>query len=463
MSFCIFVGPTLRQEEIRRICDADCRPPASQGDVYQASRRRVTAIGIIDGFFSGSPSVWHKEILWALSQGIPVFGSASMGALRAAELHRFGVRGVGRIFEAFRDGTLEDDDEVAVVHGPAELGFLPVSEPMVNIRATLARAEADGVLSAAGRRSLESVGKSLFYPHRSWPALAERAPAGGVGDAELEALLRWLPQGRVDQKREDALAMLAAMQETTARPATPIVDWRFEWTHFWSEMVEPLARDAGARDDSGIERQRGILEELRLEGGGLYGRIRSGALLRLLAERVDRAREPEAGPQAILAALSALRQARELLTRSDLDSWLARNGLDEKSLERLLRSQVRLEEIARSSAPALERYLLDELRLSGDYERLAARAERKHRALLPRGPADLGIPAQGPSAFELRVWHFSQRLRQPMPDDMKLFARELGFEKLADFDSALFREWIYFRAITQKSLGKTTEAPREKL
>ena len=45
-----------------------------------------------------------------------------MGALRAAELHAFGMRGVGRIFEAFRDGELEDDDEVAVVHGPAEPG-----------------------------------------------------------------------------------------------------------------------------------------------------------------------------------------------------------------------------------------------------------------------------------------------------------------------------------------------------
>ena len=75
-----------------------------------------------------------------------------MGALRAAELHTFGMRGVGRIFEAFRDGEVEDDDEVAVVHGPAELGYLVLSEPMFNIRATLARAEA-----AAHRRTITSV------------------------------------------------------------------------------------------------------------------------------------------------------------------------------------------------------------------------------------------------------------------------------------------------------------------
>ena len=71
------------------------------------------------------PTVWHKEILWAMAQGIHVFGAASIGALRAAELDAFGMRGIGRIYEAFRDGVLEDDDEVAVLHGPEELGYPP--------------------------------------------------------------------------------------------------------------------------------------------------------------------------------------------------------------------------------------------------------------------------------------------------------------------------------------------------
>src|SRR6266568_6283294 len=173
---------------------------------------RITsrASGIVDGFFCGAPSVWHKEILWALSQGIHVFGSGSMGALRAAELHGFGMQGIGRIFEAFRDGVLEDDDEVAVVHGPAEIGFVAASEPMVNIRATLARAEADGFLSTASRRALEVFAKSLFFPHRTWHAIL--GGAHGLAEAELARLRSWLPHGRVDQKREDALAMLAAMQ-----------------------------------------------------------------------------------------------------------------------------------------------------------------------------------------------------------------------------------------------------------
>jgi len=56
------------------------------------------------------PTVWHKEILWAMAQGIHVYGGASIGALRAAELHRLGMTGVGRVFADDRDGILTDDD-----------------------------------------------------------------------------------------------------------------------------------------------------------------------------------------------------------------------------------------------------------------------------------------------------------------------------------------------------------------
>ena len=130
MSAVVFVGPTLRREDFAQGCGFSRLAPAAQGDIYRAALRRPRAIGIVDGYFSQAPAIWHKEILWTMAQGIYVFGSASMGALRAAELHAFGMRGVGRIFADFRDGVFEDDDEVAVEHGPAELSFVAVSEPM---------------------------------------------------------------------------------------------------------------------------------------------------------------------------------------------------------------------------------------------------------------------------------------------------------------------------------------------
>ena len=101
MTAVVFAGPTIVRDDIVSICDCHCLPPAARGDVYRASLSKPTAIGIIDGYFQGVLSVWHKEILWAISQGIHVFGSSSMGALRAAELQAYGMVGVGRIFEDF--------------------------------------------------------------------------------------------------------------------------------------------------------------------------------------------------------------------------------------------------------------------------------------------------------------------------------------------------------------------------
>ena len=147
MSVYVFTGPTISASEASRELDAVYLPPAAEGDVCRVTLHRPQAIGIIDGYFQSVPTVRHKEILWAMSRGIHVFGSASIGALRAAELAAFGMEGVGTIFELYRDGVLEDDDEVAIAHGPAEVGFLAGSEAMVNIRQTLRKAELLGMIS----------------------------------------------------------------------------------------------------------------------------------------------------------------------------------------------------------------------------------------------------------------------------------------------------------------------------
>lgn len=244
MTVYIFTGPTLSADDGEQELDAIYLPPAAQGDVYLAAREQPIAIGIIDGYFERVPSVAHKEVLWAMAQGVHVFGSASMGALRAAELAAFGMQGVGEIYDAFASGALEADDEVAVTHAAAEDGYRALSEAMVNIRATLATAATAGVISTATRATLEAIARSSFYADRCYPIILARARQAGVDGGELSAFAAFLPAGRVDQKRADALAMLRAMRAwLDGAPMPKRVRYHFEHTDAW-EHIRATAEQA---------------------------------------------------------------------------------------------------------------------------------------------------------------------------------------------------------------------------
>ncbi len=243
MKVVVFAGPTLPADESQAFLpEATCSGPAACGDVALAARE-YDAIAIIDGYFHQRLSVWHKEILWALSRGVRVYGAASMGALRAAELLDFGMVGVGQVFEWFRDGVLEDDDEVAIVHETAERGYVARSDAMVNVRATLGRARASGVVSRGTAEQLVALGKSMFFAQRSFPALLAAAEARAVGGAELAALGRWLrdPRNLVDQKRSDAIALLRRVKQDlveTRAPEPP--SFVFQYTEAWHELTRRL-------------------------------------------------------------------------------------------------------------------------------------------------------------------------------------------------------------------------------
>ena len=230
----IFAGPSLPPKFRPGDSFFEWRPPVRQGEVYRAALTRPAAIGIVDGYFEVTPTVWHKEILWAMAEGIAVFGAASIGALRAAELDSYGMRGIGQIYQAFRSGALEDDDEVALLHGPEELGYPALTEAMVNIRATLAAAVEIGIIPPETSARLSELAKTMFYKERSVEAVLAAADATGFPGAELRALAAWLPVGRIDQKRRDAVAMLEAMRAYLNAGAPPLqVSWQLAETVAW--------------------------------------------------------------------------------------------------------------------------------------------------------------------------------------------------------------------------------------
>jgi hypothetical protein len=202
----VFLGPSLPAEEARRLGPCRVLPPARAGDVLAVLPERPLAIALVDGLFDTTAAVWQHELLLALDAGVEVFGGGSMGALRAAELAPLGVVGVGRIFRWYRDGVLDDDGEVALLHAGPEHGWRPFTVPLVAVRAAAEDARAEGILSSREGRALVAAAASLPYTGRTWERVLAAARLGAGARERARLFVR---EAR-DPKAEDARACIAA-------------------------------------------------------------------------------------------------------------------------------------------------------------------------------------------------------------------------------------------------------------
>jgi hypothetical protein len=183
------------------LCQGEFRGPAAMGDMTRAVTEMPLAIVLVDGLFEAGPSVWHKEILWGLSKGIPVIGLSSMGALRATELDECGMLGTGKIYTMYRTGELKDDDEVAVLHGPEELNFLPLTDAMVDIRHAIFLAQVAQLVDSDTAQSIISDAKRCHFKSRN---LARSVVKVMQDSRDALRLLSWLRKLPVLLKEQDA-------------------------------------------------------------------------------------------------------------------------------------------------------------------------------------------------------------------------------------------------------------------
>ena len=442
MSAVVFLGPTLSVVEARRIFEGTYLGPVSQGDVYRASRQRPEAIAIIDGYFNQVPAVWHKEILWALANGIPVFGSSSMGALRAAELHQFGMVGIGRVFEAFLHGVLEDDDEVALLHESSAAGYQAITEAMVNVRATLKEAERQNVLLPASRLALEAIMKELNYRHRRYATMLQIArDRQAIRRDELDAIERWLPAGRVDQKAADAVEMLTYLKQQLARDEPPTnPTFQFSYT----AVFDRLRRTAGAFQATTNEPAdpiftAAILNEARLAPE--WDRFKWEGLFRRLALDEAERQGIEIDEDELFQTIVEFRQDRKLLEPHDLEIWLDNNQLTPGEFVRLVEANAKAMAIWKQVQVAAEADILDSIRLDGRYASLVERAARK-RAILHV------IDANPPSTLVYQSAIHALVAPDLAIDDprLELLARNRGFTSPTSLLRTLVAEHLYRNA-----------------
>jgi hypothetical protein len=209
MTVILFAGPSLPRADRAASAPVEWRPPAQAGDLLRLDLGPGLTICLIDGYFDHRPAVRHKEILLALAEGARVIGASSMGALRAAEMAGLGMEPVGAIARAFTRGDLTGDDEVALVHGPAEWDWRPLSVPLVEVRATLWRLRRRRLIAPHDARRLLEAARAQHYADRGWASVAE------------DKMQELLETEHVPLKRMDAVEAVRAALAPAPPPARP--------------------------------------------------------------------------------------------------------------------------------------------------------------------------------------------------------------------------------------------------
>jgi len=280
MTTYLFAGPSV-PHNVREECAtrAVVLPPVAGGDLLRVKARKGDVIGIIDGFFYRRPAVKHKEILDLLASGVKVYGAASMGALRAAELADFGMVGIGRVFNDYRHGVVIGDDEVALLHGTEAENYEPYTMALINVRYALMDAARCGQLrDDVANQALEAASQ-LPFMDRTFEAIVDSIHRRGLSDADfsnVKQVLRATP----DVKQADAMELIKALfgETTVERPESKC--WNIRETVYlrgWRATAAGIEEpDIGWVPDTQISN---LAQVLAID----YPSFREGVALRALA------------------------------------------------------------------------------------------------------------------------------------------------------------------------------------
>ncbi len=374
-----YLGPSLSHDEAIRLApEVQPLPPIRQGDLatlleFGAPR----AVLIVDGEFGQTLSVWHKEILRAIESGVRMLGASSMGALRAAEMHRYGMEGIGAVFEYYRDGWLTSDADVALLFGDASMDHRPFTWPLVNVRATIAALVAAGELDGPTATLLETTAGRVHFTERTHLALAEALAAGGMDRDRARELAELVRDRHVDQKRLDAIEALERLRTIDEHPPPRAERSPHAASHLYESMRWSDVRIT--RRNGSLYRYQ-LVDDLALHHPGFTGFLERAAdrhLAVLLAE--ENGYEP--------TAEEVGRTRRTMLERLALDeetlpAWLSTNDLDTAGFADLVRQQAivaHMRQFAVDSrlAERTRRLVIQQLQIEGEYAKAADTAARR--------------------------------------------------------------------------------------
>ncbi|MCC7403520.1 MAG: hypothetical protein IT288_03900 [Bdellovibrionales bacterium] len=207
----LYAGLSLDQRQFRKTkMKISLKPPIRRGEIYRDFNRGERIFLIADGEFDQSLAVTAGEILDILRAGGLVFGSSSIGALRAAELHEFGMIGVGEIYRLIRRTEVFQDDWLGHLFDRDTLDLITL--PFIEILF---------VISLFSETDIEEIGNSIlrikpFRYDSITPKVAslliEHATISSDDKKIAQKFVQQLfEKSRLSQKARDANQMLLAV------------------------------------------------------------------------------------------------------------------------------------------------------------------------------------------------------------------------------------------------------------
>ncbi|HEY9635754.1 MAG TPA: TfuA-related McrA-glycine thioamidation protein [Coleofasciculaceae cyanobacterium] len=384
----IFLGPSLPIAEAREILEAIYLPPAKQSDLISAvTTYKPDVIGLIDGVFLTYPSVWHKEILYAIEQGVAVYGASSMGALRAAETEAFGMIGVGEIFRMYASGELIDDDEVVTIHGPEDTGYRRFSEPMVNVRATFHRAKDEGIINKDLCEQLTAIAKSLYFPERTFPSIFRKAATAGISSDKLEEIAHFVNDRYVNIKQQDTILLLETLRDLPeSLPQSP-PSFTLARNQFFSSLYNRDRTVVRNGTTVGLGDIAGYAALHLPDFNDINLHASNRALMQILAELL----EVNVSQAEVDKERRRFCSQRYFFQEEQFTDWLAENDLTIEEFNELMYEMARCRRLqnwllTRKSHEKNTKILLDELRLQNRYKECADAAAQREQVVQEHYP-----------------------------------------------------------------------------
>lgn len=331
--------------------------------------------------------------------------------------------GIGSIFRQFKNGSLEDDDEVAVAHSLD--GAKCLSIPMVNIRATLENIPA---MCLEEFDDIASDIKALFYPDRTIAAIPK------IWREAFKAHY-------VDVKKDDALEALRWIStQSFNEPFKP--SFQMEDSHLFDAQYErdrTVIRDDGPTILAGID-SFAALHDPTFNWSNWNAANRASALV--LAEIL----KLDVDPEEIKDEAGRFTAERGIQSLDDLDAWLNANDLSTHEFEEMMREQTLIRKVHKSIRTSLvakrnTKTFLDYARILGNYPTLADESATQEMIVKRLAPDFMQEPlSQEP--IQIRLSKHIDAIGTPFTWNLPEWIKEAGFHSLAELAVDLDRAAI---------------------